>query len=216
MKLFYCQFRKYRISVVIVLMLGAFWSHLAMADTPSSSAPCRLVRSAPSAPSVPKAYPFGKKRPKPKADETLQKKINKVVSIQGKNVAVDTPVTFSGRPQEPPKDTDLRPRRSTFPGKSDTLSQMDEESPSQLNVFYKLDEQATAHMAVNQQDINSPTYTPIKKEEGLNAAGMYLNVGVHENIKVKVGGEVRTHETVSDDSGDKSSAGAQVGLQWNF
>ncbi len=167
-------------------------------------------------PTTIKAHPFGKKRPKPQADVDLQKKINRVVSVQQKNIDVEAPVTFAGRPQDPPKDTDLTPRRGTFPGKSDTLSQMDEETPSQLNVYYKLDEQATAHVAVNEQNLDSPTYTPIKKDEGLNAAGMYLNVGVNDNVKVKVGGEVRTHETSSHDPSDKSSAGAQVGLQWNF
>lgn len=209
MKSLYCHIRAHGARLLIIGALVVACPQLGGAESlaPSTSN---------SAPTTIKAHPFGKKRPKPQGDISLQQKINRVVSIQQKNIDVEAPVTFSGRPHDPPQDTDLSPRRTTFPGKSDTLSQMDEETPSQLNVYYKLDERATAHVAVNEQDMDSPTYTPIKRDEGLNAAGMYLNLGVNENVKVKVGGEVRSHETSSHDPSDKSSAGARVGLQWNF
>lgn len=185
----------------------------ARAETVSSSMKYKLPAGTQN--SSPK-YPFGKKSAKPHVDPTLQKKIHKVTSVREKGVALEQPVTFHGRPDSPQKDTDLTPRRTTFPGKSYTLSQMDEETPSQLHMHYAVDENTSAHVAVNEQDISSPTYTPIKRDEGLNAAGMYMNWRVQEHMKVKVGGEVRTHETVSDDAADQSSAGARVGLEWNF
>lgn len=199
------------ISVALVTS-GLFWPSAVKAEKPLQyglTAPSGDIKAG-------RQFPFGKKSQKPLIDPSLAKKIHQVSAKKDNQPASNAPVRFYGNTNPPKEDTDLAPRRATFPGKSHTLSQMDEESPSQLNVLYKIDKTATAHVAVNEQNIGSPTYAPIKKEEGLNAAGVYLNLDVKDNVQVKMGGEVRNHETVSNKEEDQSSTGASVGLQWNF
>ena len=82
---------------------------------------------------------------------------------------------------------------------------------------YKLNSNTSASVALNPQDQTSPLYAPIVKENGLAATGVYLDVDVQEDVQLRVGGEVRSHDNDSLNSADdETGAGASVGLRWSF
>lgn len=169
---------------------------------------------------VPQVAPklsFLKKSEKPVMDPSIAKQIAKVSgkNLEKKFQLADENLSFEGGESEG-SDFDMKPRRATFPGGKDTLSQMDNEDPAEVNVMYRLDDKSSARLAINEQDLNSTTYAPLKKNDNINAAGVYLDMDVQEDLQLRVGGEVRNHETNSMKADDKSSQGASVGMKWSF
>jgi hypothetical protein len=75
---------------------------------------------------------------------------------------------------------------------------------------------ASARFALNPQDEASPLYSPIVKENGLAATGVYLDLDMREGMQLQLGGEVRSSGSGSLGSAEEGSAGASVGLRWNF
>lgn len=162
---------------------------------------------------------FGQKTTTPNPDMQIAKQMDKARRLtpqqKQKILSELVPIKVSGSPPPVPEDA-IRPTRRVFPGKKNTMSQFDEQDPSQLHIEYKITNGTAAKVSVNRQDENSPIHTPIKKEEGVNAAGLFFNVAVDDSVKLVVGGEVRNNETVNRESEDASSAGAEMGLRWEF
>ena len=121
-------------------------------------------------------------------------------------------VIFSGGKHEKTDDR-LVPRRSAFSGGSDTLPHMDEKSPPEMSMTYRMNKHASTKVSVNQQDEASPLYIPGRKENGVNGAGVYMNMDVKKDLQLQLGGEY--HE-VDDDHRSEEAKGASVGLRWNF
>lgn len=129
------------------------------------------------------------------------------------NSATQEPrVVFSGGKHEKTDDR-LVPRRSAFSGGADTLPHMDEKSPPEMSMTYRMNNRASTKVSVNQQDETSPLYVPGRKENGVNGAGVYMNMDVKKDLQLQLGGEY--HE-IDDDHRSEDAKGASVGLRWNF
>lgn len=109
----------------------------------------------------------------------------------------------------------LTPDRATFSGGEHTLSRMDEKKPPEVNMSYQLNENTGASVTLNPQDNASPLHRLAGQDEGLNGAGVYMNVEVQPNLQMKVGGEYCEIESRHSQRED-TAKGAAVGLEWSF
>ena len=104
-----------------------------------------------------------------------------------------------------------------LPGGRQTRSSEEYGNAPEMTMIYKLGHTTSARVALNPQDETSPLYSPIVKENGLAATGVYLDMDVKKDVQVQVGGEVRAYDNESLNSSDDSTgAGASVGFRWNF
>lgn len=115
----------------------------------------------------------------------------------------------------PDKDDRLTPRRSTFSGGTHTLPNMDKKPAPEVSMSIAGENGTTTRVTVNPQDEASPLYRPPEPEGTINSAGVYMGVEVQPNVKVQVGGEYCELDDPRRSS-DEASAGAAIGLQWNF
>ena len=163
---------------------------------------------------------FGQPSLPPPVDPDIQRKMDHVAGRRQGNgtgkMLENAPVTLSGSTSPQPDVSSLEPRRRTFPGQYHTMSQIDEYSPPEAHVNYRIDHDTSARLAINQQDQRSPTYTPLRQDPTVNSAGVYLDMDMEKDIMLRVGGEVRSHETESHSSEKRDSTSASVGLEWQF
>jgi hypothetical protein len=107
--------------------------------------------------------------------------------------------------------------RTPLPGGRHTLSREESGTAPEMSMSVKMSRASAARFVLNPQDDTSPIYSPIVKESGLAATGIYLDLDVAEGVQVQFGGEVRSFSSESGDSTEEGdSAGASVGLRWNF
>ncbi len=123
-------------------------------------------------------------------------------------------VSFSGN-NATPTDDRLQPQRSAFSGGPETLPHMDTKAPPELSLTYKMSNRAATRVTLNQQNADSPLYRPVEKHDGVNSAGVYMDVDVKENLQVQIGGEYRDLDD-SRHTVEENARGASVGLRWNF
>lgn len=116
-----------------------------------------------------------------------------------------------------PEDSDdrLHPSRRTFPGGAHTLSRIDEDPAPEIRLNYKVNRNASTSLVVNPKDEASPLPRPAEPDGTVNSAGVYMDVDVAPDVKLRVGGE---YCDIDDPraSGSESSRGAAVGLEWSF
>lgn len=128
----------------------------------------------------------------------------------------DERLTVTGSMPHHP-DSRFTVQHTPLPGARHTRSSEEYGNAPEMTMSYKLNSSASARVALNPQDQNSPLYAPIVKENGLAATGVYLDVDVQEDLQLQVGGEVRSYDNDSLNSAeDEKGAGASVGLRWNF
>lgn len=125
----------------------------------------------------------------------------------------DGSLTVSTR-KEQLSDDRLKPQRTPFSGGQHALPRMDEESSPEVSMQYKLGDTTSTRVTVNPQDSTSPLYRPAEREGLINAAGVYMDVNVDEDVQLQIGGEYADVENHSGSDG--SSRGASVGLKWSF
>lgn len=109
----------------------------------------------------------------------------------------------------------LQPGKNPFPGGEHTLSQMDEKPAAEMSMEYRLNDRTSTSVTLNPQDDTSPLHRPVGQERGLNAAGVYMNVEVQPNVRMKVGGEYGEIESRYSPR-EETAKGAAVGLEWSF
>lgn len=124
-------------------------------------------------------------------------------------------VTITGQKPSYEKDR-LTPRHSTFSGGPDTLPHMDMEPPPEVSVTYKVSERTSTRVTLNQQDRESPLYRPVEKEDGINAAGVYMHVDMEDNVQLRLGGEYRELDDSRRSQDEGVATGASIGLLWTF
>lgn len=108
-------------------------------------------------------------------------------------------------------------QHTPLPGARHTRSSEEYGNAPEMTMSYKLNNSSSARVALNPQDQTSPLYSPIVKENGLAATGVYLDVDVKDDLQLQLGGEVRSHDNDSlSSSQDETAAGASIGLRWNF
>ena len=125
----------------------------------------------------------------------------------------DSRIVFSGGGQAKSDDR-LIPRRSAFSGGPDTLPRMDEKTPAEMSLTYRMNKKASTSLTVNQQDETSPLYMPGGKDT-INGAGVHMNVDVKDDLQLRLGGEFQEVEG-RESSQEERSGGASVGLRWTF
>jgi hypothetical protein len=108
----------------------------------------------------------------------------------------------------------LTPARTTFSGGEDTLPYMDSNPPPEINMRYRLMDNASTRLTFNPQDPASPLYRPVESEGRINAAGLYMDMDLRPDVRLQVGGEYYDIETRDIQTG--TSQGAAVSLRWNF
>ena len=148
-----------------------------------------------------------------------EKKTGKVVySAEGERreqplaLGEEGKVTVSAQQASMPESR-LTPARTPFSGGEHTLPYMDAKPPTEVNMQYKLGNNATTRLTVNPQDSSSPLYRPAESDKTVNAAGVYMDVDVRPDMKVQVGGE---YCDIDSRVSSGASQGASVGVQWNF
>lgn len=109
----------------------------------------------------------------------------------------------------------LSPDRTTFSGGEHTLSRMDEKKPAEVSMDYRVNENTNTSVTLNPQDAGSPLHRPAGQDDGLNGAGVYMNVEVQPNLQMKVGGEYCEIESRHSQR-EETAKGAIVGLEWSF
>ncbi len=119
---------------------------------------------------------------------------------------------------EPPESR-LEAHHTVFPTSDPhTVGWQEEKPPPEMTMRYAMTNSTAARLAINSQDQTSPLYAPITKKEGaISATGMYLDVNVRKDMQLQFGGEYRIYEDETVNPENKgNSAGASVGLRWNF
>ncbi|MDR2161431.1 MAG: hypothetical protein LBO77_04745 [Desulfovibrio sp.] len=106
--------------------------------------------------------------------------------------------------------------RSPLPGGRHTLSVQESGESPEMAMSLRLSPLATARFALNPQDDASPLYSPLVKENGLAATGLYLDLEMEKGVQVQIGGEVRSRSSDSLRSTGEEDAGASLGLRWDF
>lgn len=109
----------------------------------------------------------------------------------------------------------LHPKRNTFSGGEHTLSRLEEKPAPEMSMNYKLNDTTSTSVTLNPQDSASPLHRPAGQEPGLNAAGVYMNVEVQPDLRMKVGGEYGEIESRYSPR-EETAKGASVGLEWSF
>lgn len=123
--------------------------------------------------------------------------------------------SFSGNSAAGRQDDRLLPRRTAFSGGQHTMSQIDNDTPPEMSMTYKMNQSARTRVTVNPQDETSPLYRPVERDHTLNSAGVYMNIDVQPNLQLQVGGEYCELNDV-DSAREESARGASVGLKWDF
>ena len=105
-----------------------------------------------------------------------------------------------------------------LPGGRHTRSSEEAGNAPEMTMAYKLNTTTSARVALNPQDQTSPLYSPIVKENGLTATGVYFDVNVEKNFQVQFGGEVRSYDSdsLSSSEDEETSTGASMGFRWSF
>lgn len=164
--------------------------------------------------------PFGLDHKTPEAKAaTKQKEESRVIygkkeePVKPLHIGTTDKVTIKGKSETP--EPPLARRRGVFPGGENTLSQMDEDTAPEVGVQYKMNQNATTSLVVNPQDEASPLPRPPDSDGTVNAAGVYMDVDVAPDVKMRIGGE---YCDINDPraSGSESSRGASVGFEWSF
>ena len=103
-----------------------------------------------------------------------------------------------------------------LPGGRHTLSHEESAAAPEMSMSLKMNDTASARFALNPQDESSPLYSPLMKDNGLSATGLYFDLDMGEGMQLQLGGEVRSVGSESLNSSEEESAGASVGLRWSF
>lgn len=130
-----------------------------------------------------------------------------------KPIFLATAVEFSGRNEKQPPS----PHRFPLPGAKNLLAEYGDDAPKEVAMKYKMHNGTSAKFVVNQQDENSPLFTPLDKSSGKVAStGVGLDVEVEKNMKVLLGAEHKTVEGGMGSGTPSSSQGASVGFSLSF
>ncbi|MDR1360203.1 MAG: hypothetical protein LBJ82_04395 [Deltaproteobacteria bacterium] len=117
-------------------------------------------------------------------------------------------------PSQPESRLDVE--HSPLPGGRHTLSGMEYDAAPEMSMSVKMSRAASARLTLNPQDEASPLYSPIVNDDGISATGLYFDLDMNEDMQLQLGGEVRSASPDSLGSTEEESAGASVGLRWNF
>ena len=159
---------------------------------------------------------FGAKSARPPMDPAMTRRLQQAKGLAphpGVTIGNDR-LSFSGSAQVLPENQ-LTPKNTSLPGREESARHFEEDTPMEVHMHYKLDDQASARVAVNQQDETSGTYVPLKKGETVSGAGVFLDLEVEENVNFSMGGEVTSHQSSASSQGSTSS-GASMGLKFSF
>lgn len=113
-------------------------------------------------------------------------------------------------------DDRLVPKRTVFSSGSHTMGHFDEDPAREASVEYRMNGNATTRLTVNPQDEGSPLPRPPEPEGAFNSAGLYMDVEVQPNVKLRIGGEYCEIDDQRANSASETSRGASVGLKWEF
>ncbi len=111
----------------------------------------------------------------------------------------------------------LAPRKDTFPGDKHTLSQMDKSTPLEATVLYRLDKKNSARLQINNDDENSPIYTPRPYDREMTSAGIFMDMEVKKDLQLELGGQHRSMESETGRLPNGfTDTGASLGLKYLF
>ncbi|MDR1947133.1 MAG: hypothetical protein LBQ51_08220 [Desulfovibrio sp.] len=110
----------------------------------------------------------------------------------------------------------LTPDRRAFPGGPESPARIHDKESPEVSVKYKLNPAATTRLTVNPSNADSPLYRPPENTRNLNAAGLYMDMSVRDDLNLTLGGEYSDVQDSRPAHKADGAAGAALGITWNF